>query len=149
MGIYSRLFIPIFFLILAVTALRYHALLDTEAALANSRYQRDARQLNLYLANTVLPLAVQTNMDSVRQALRNALPLNRSLASVRWNSASEHIEVLADSQLADDFSASVPQWFARLAGITAISSRLTVALPGGDDGILDLHYTPGRALTQV
>ncbi|MEG0885341.1 MAG: hypothetical protein RSH52_29275, partial [Janthinobacterium sp.] len=59
MGCYCRLFIPIFLLILAVSAVRYHVLLDTETALANSRYQNDARQLNLYLANTVLPVAVQ------------------------------------------------------------------------------------------
>ncbi|MEG2963190.1 MAG: GGDEF domain-containing protein, partial [Janthinobacterium sp.] len=77
MGCYCRLFIPIFLLILAVSAVRYHVLLDTETALANSRYQNDARQLNLYLANTVLPVAVQANMESLRdnvqQALRGAL----------------------------------------------------------------------------
>eukprot|EP01133_Synstelium_polycarpum_P023641 gene23641-28331_t len=153
MGCYSRLFIPIFLLILAVSAVRYHALLDTETALANSRYQSDARQLDLYLANTVLPLAVRTGVqpmrDSVGQALRSALLLNRSLAAIRWDSASEHIEVLADRQLADQLASGVPAWFARLSGITAISSRLTVALPGGGDGILDLHYAPGLPLTQV
>lgn len=153
MGSYSRLFIPIFLLILAVSAVRYHALLDTETALANSRYQSDARQLDLYLANTVLPLAVRTGVqpmrDSVGQALRSALPLNRSLAAIRWDSASEHIEVLADRQLADQLASGVPAWFARLSGITAISSRLTVALPGGGDGTLDLHYAPGLPLTQV
>ena len=152
MGCYSRLFIPILLLILSVSAIRYHALLDTEAALANARYRSDARQLDLYLANTVLPLAVRTDValqDSVRQALRSALPLNRSLAAIRWDSASEHIEVLADSLGADDTAAGAPAWFARLAGITAISSRLTVALPGGGDGILDLRYAPGRPVAQV
>nr|WP_314629125.1 LapD/MoxY N-terminal periplasmic domain-containing protein [uncultured Janthinobacterium sp.] len=153
MGCYSRLFIPIFFLILAVSAVRYHALLDSEASLANARYQNDARQLDLYLANTVLPLAVRSDLanmrDSVRQTLRSALPLNRSLASIRWESATEQIEVLADRQPADEPAATVPAWFARLAGITAISSRLTVALPGGGDGILDLRYAPGLPLTQL
>ena len=112
MGCYSRLFIPIFFLILGVSAVRYHTLLDAETSLATARYRSDARQLDLYLANTVLPMAVRTDMgsmrDSVRQALRGALPLNRSLAAVRWNSASEHIEVLADSQRADELAATVP-----------------------------------------
>ena len=153
MGCYSRLFIPIFFLILGVSAVRYHTLLDAETSLATARYRSDARQLDLYLANTVLPMAVRTDMgsmrDSVRQALRGALPLNRSLAAVRWNSASEHIEVLADSQRADELAATVPAWFVRLAGISAISSRLTVALPDGGDGVLDLHYTPHLPLTQV
>ena len=153
MGCYSRLFIPVFFLILAASALRYHALLDTETAVATARYHSDARQLDLYLANTVLPLAVQGDMhalrDNVRQALRSALPLNRSLTAIRWNSASEHIEVLADSRLAEPPDTGVPAWFARLAGITAISSRLTVALPDGGDGILDLQYAPSLPLTQL
>ena len=152
MGIYSRLFLPIFFLILAVSAVRYHALLGTETALANARYQYDARQLDLFLANSVLPLAVHADShamhDSVRQVLRSALPLNRSLVSARWDTASGHVEVLADSKLAGTL-ATVPAWFARLAGITAIRSRLTVALPEGGDGILDLHYTPGLPLAQV
>ena len=152
MGIYSRLFLPIFFLILAVSAVRYHALLGTETALANARYQSDARQLDLFLANSVLPLAVHADShamhDSVRQVLRSALPLNRSLVSARWDTAGGHVEVLADSKLAGTL-ATVPAWFARLAGITAIRSRLTVALPDGGDGILDLHYTPGLPLAQV
>ncbi|MGK5006779.1 putative bifunctional diguanylate cyclase/phosphodiesterase [Janthinobacterium sp. LB2P70] len=152
MGIYSRLFLPIFFLILAVSAVRYHALLGTETALANARYQNDARQLDLFLANSVLPLAVHADShamhDSVRQVLRSALPLNRSLVSARWDTAGGHVEVLADSKLAGTL-ATVPAWFARLAGITAIRSRLTVALPDGGDGILDLHYTPGLPLAQV
>ncbi|MDN2699497.1 EAL domain-containing protein [Janthinobacterium sp. SUN073] len=153
MGIYSRLCIPIFFLIFSVSAIRYHALLGTETALAKARYQSDARQLDLFLANSVLPLAVRTDShtmhDSVRQVLRGALPLNRSLASVHWDTADAHVEVLADKPLADSVEATVPAWFARLAGITAIRSRLTVALPDGGDGILDLHYTPGLPLAQV
>ena len=95
MGIYSRLFIPIFFLILAVCAVRYHALLGTESALANARYQSDARQLDLFLANSVLPLTVHTNSqamhDKVRQVLRSALPLNRSLASAHWDTTGGHV----------------------------------------------------------
>ncbi|MEG1051440.1 MAG: EAL domain-containing protein [Janthinobacterium sp.] len=153
MGIYSRLFIPIFFLILAVSAVRYHTLLGTETALANARYQSDARQLDLFLANSVLPLAVHADRlavhDSVRQVLRSALPLNRSLASARWDTAGGYVEVLADGRLADTLADGAPAWFARLAGITAIRSRLTVALPDGGDGILDLHYTPGLPLAQV
>ena len=153
MGIYPRLFIPIFFLILAVSAVRYHALLGTETALANARYQSDARQLDLFLANSVLPLSVHRDShamhDSVRQVLRGALPLNRSLVSARWDTPDAHVEVLADKPLADSVAATVPAWFARLAGITAIRSRLTVALPDGGDGILALHYTPGLPLAQV
>ncbi|WP_251373596.1 EAL domain-containing protein [Janthinobacterium sp. JC611] len=150
---YSRLFTPIFFLILAVSAVRYHALLGTETALANARYQSEARQLDLFLANSVLPLAVHADRlavhDSVRQVLRSALPLNRSLASARWDTAGGHVEVLADGKLADTLADGAPAWFARLAGITAIRSRLTVALPDGGDGILDLHYTPSLPLAQV
>ncbi|MCL6484405.1 MAG: GGDEF domain-containing protein, partial [Janthinobacterium lividum] len=128
-------------------------MLSTESALASARYQSDARQLDLFLANKVLPLAVRTDRhamhDSVRQVLRSALPLNRSLASARWHTADGQVEVLADTALAGTATASVPVWFARLAGITAMRSRLTVALPDGGDGILDLHYTPGLPLAQV
>jgi diguanylate cyclase len=149
MGSYSRLFIPISLLILGVSALRYQALLNQETTLASSRYQNEARQLDLYLANTVLPLAVQTDMASVPRVLRSALPLNHNLSSIRWGNASEHIEVLADTSPDAQLAAAVPAWFIHLAGITAINSRLTVALPGGQDGILDVHYTPRLPLQQV
>ncbi|MFZ4877351.1 putative bifunctional diguanylate cyclase/phosphodiesterase [Janthinobacterium sp. Mn2066] len=149
MGSYSRLFIPISLLILGVSAVRYQALLNQETTLASSRYQNEARQLDLYLANTVLPLAVQTDMASVPRVLRSALPLNRNLSSIRWDNASEHIEVLAETSPEAQLAAAVPAWFVHLAGITAINSRLTVALPGGRDGILDVRYTPNLPLQQV
>jgi len=149
MGSYSRLFIPISLLIIGVSAIRYQALLNQETTLASSRYQSEARQLDLYLANTVLPLAVQKDMASVPRVLRSALPLNHNLSSIRWDNAGEHIEVLAETSPKEQLAASVPSWFVHLAGITAINSRLTVALPGGQDGILDVYYRPELPLLQV
>ncbi|MBB5370504.1 MULTISPECIES: bifunctional diguanylate cyclase/phosphodiesterase [unclassified Janthinobacterium] len=149
MGSYSRLFIPISLLIISVSAVRYQALLNQETALATSHYQSEARQLDLYLANTVLPLAVQTDLRSVPRVLRSALPLNHNLSSIRWDNAGEHTEVLPDTSPEEQLAASVPAWFARLTGITAINSRLTVALPGGQDAILDVHYRPDLPLLQV
>src|SRR5471030_729620 len=149
MGSYSRLFIPISLLIISISAVRYQALLNQETALATSHYQSEARQLDLYLANTVLPLAVQTDLRSVPRVLRSALPLNHNLSSIRWDNAGEHTEVLAETSPKEQLAASVPSWFVHLAGITAINSRLTVALPGGQDGILDVYYRPELPLLQV
>ena len=91
MGTYSRWFLPIFLLILAVSAFRYHHLLATETAQADARYHGEARQLNLYLANTVLPLSVRSDGASVQQVLRTALPLNRNLAAIAWHGGGAQI----------------------------------------------------------
>ena len=149
MGTYSRWFLPIFLLILAVSAVRYHTLLTTETAQADARYRSEARQLNLYLANTVLPLSVRTDGASVQQVLRTALPLNRNLAAIAWHGGGARIEVLADSQPGPAPDEQVPAWFARLAGMRPIHNRLQVSLPGGSDGVLELQYTPDLPLLQV
>lgn len=147
MGTYSRLFIPVLLLILIVSAVRYHILFNAETSSANASYQYAARQLNLYLANTVLPQAVRTgDTASVQQALRGALPLNRNLALLRWHTAQAQIEVQTGQNVTGN---SVPEWFAHLAGIEPIHSRLTVSLPGGADGTLEVRYTPQLPLLQV
>lgn len=149
MGTYSRWFLPILLLILAVSAVRYHTLLTAETAQADARYRGEARQLNLYLANTVLPLSLRTEGASVRQVLRTALPLNRNLAAIAWHGGGTRVEVLADSPPGPAPGGQVPAWFARLAGMRPIHNRLQVSLPGGSDGVLELQYTPDLPLLQV
>ncbi|OBV39076.1 putative bifunctional diguanylate cyclase/phosphodiesterase [Janthinobacterium psychrotolerans] len=148
MGTYSRWFLPIVLLILGVSAVRYHTLLTTQAAQADARYRSEARQLNLYLANTVLPLSVRSDGASVRQVLRSALPLNRNLATISWHGGNGRIEVQAD-RARDGAGAQVPSWFVRLAGMKPIHNRLQVSLPGGGDGVLEVQYGPGLPLLQV
>ena len=149
MGTYSRLFIPVLLLILIVSAVRYHILFNAETNAAAASYQYEARQLNLYLANTVLPQAVRTSdAASVQQALRGALPLNRNLDLLRWHTAHTQIEV-RPGEPDGAATARVPDWFARLTGIAPIHSRMTVSLPGGEDGTLDARYAPQLPQLQV
>ncbi|WP_436548047.1 putative bifunctional diguanylate cyclase/phosphodiesterase [Janthinobacterium sp. RB2R34] len=145
MGTYSRWFLSVLLLILGVCAVRYHTLLTAETAQADARYRSEARQLDLYLANTVLPLSVHTDGASMRQVLRTALPLNRNLAAIAWHGGGTRIDVLADAAPGEQ----VPAWFARLAGMKPIHHRLQVSLPGGNDGVLELQYTPELPLLQV
>ena len=150
MGAYSRLYIPVLLLILIVSATRYHILFNAETKAAIETYHYEARQLNLYLANTVLPQAVRTDDSaSVQQALRGALPLNRNLALLRWHTARVQMEVQASPDGNGVAADSVPAWFARLTGIAPIRSRLTVSLPGGADGTLEVQYAAQRPLLQV
>ncbi len=149
MGTYFRWFLPIVLLILAVSAVRYHALLMSETAQADARYRSEARQLNLYLANTVLPLSVRSDGASVQQVLRTALPLNRNLAAIVWHGNGSRIDVLAETAPGAAPRGQVPAWFSRLAGMTTIHNRLQVSLPGGSDGVLELQYTPDLPLLSV
>ena len=148
LGTYTRWFLPIALLILAVSVVRYHTLLATETAQADARYRSEARQLNLYLANTVLPLSVRSDSGNIGQVLRATLPLNPDLASIAWRGDGRQADVLAERQAGAPV-ATAPAWFARLAGMTAIHSRLQVSLPGGGDGVLELHYTPTLPLLGV
>lgn len=150
MGIYSRLFIPIFFLILAVSAVRYDLLIKAETAHAGALYRSNAGQLGHYLAHGVLPLitsaaTINAGADAgVRQALANALPLNADLTALAWDGPAGHVEARRAEPSAD-----YPHWFGKLSSVDDIRSAFPVTLQDGSAGTLVLHFNPVMALNRV
>ena len=54
MGMYSRLFVPIFIIIAMVVGVRYTLLFQGETATADARYQQDASDIGIYLHKACL-----------------------------------------------------------------------------------------------
>ncbi|WP_317202663.1 putative bifunctional diguanylate cyclase/phosphodiesterase [Janthinobacterium sp.] len=145
MGIYPRLFTPIFFLIVAVSGVRYKLLLESESHSANARYQAEAQQLGKYLAATLQPIAGERDVAAIEAILAGALPLNPDLAAIRWDCPKKHLLVRAEAAQ----PAQYPAWFPAVTGLDALHSAFPVALAGGKGGTLALHFTPVRAINRI
>ena len=53
------------------------------------------------------------------------------------------------ARLAPHQRGQVPAWFSRLAGMRRSTTACRCRLPGGSDGVLELHYTPDLPLLSV
>jgi diguanylate cyclase (GGDEF)-like protein/PAS domain S-box-containing protein len=140
MGMYSRLFLPIFVIIAAVVGLRYTLLLQSEAEYANARYQKDAGELGLYLRDRLLPAITTPDRAALDGELAGSLRLNADLASARLDYAGGHLEAVRDVQPAQ----AVPAWFARLSKIQAINHTIPIG-----SASLTLAFEPALPLAGV
>ena len=73
MGMYSRLFLPIFVIIAMVVGVRYHLLLDSETSYAQARYLKDAGELAAHLRKTLEPALATPDRGRIDTALSSAL----------------------------------------------------------------------------
>ena len=140
-GIYARLFIPIFFLILLVIFFRYHFLIETETAHADARYRAVSTQLGSYLSGTLLPAADQADQhdDAALATLLSAsMRLDQDLVALRWSHAGRHLS-LAGERVAP---IRYPDWFRRLTGLRAFQTDYAVALRDGSAARLSLSFAP-------
>ncbi|WP_229205527.1 MULTISPECIES: bifunctional diguanylate cyclase/phosphodiesterase [unclassified Duganella] len=140
MGMYSRLFIPIFVIIAVVVVVRYHLLLESETSYANARYQKDAGELAAHLSKTLQPALATPDRGQIDAALSAALLLNADLSAARLDYAGGHLEALR-SQPAP---AAYPDWFTRLSPITAINQNVSIG-----NATLALSFEPTLPLMQV
>jgi diguanylate cyclase (GGDEF)-like protein/PAS domain S-box-containing protein len=140
MGIYSRLFLPIFVIIALVVGVRYSLLLKLETSTAQAIYQKDAAELSVHLRKTLRPALAASDRAGLDQALSGALLLNADLASVRLDYAGGHLEALR----AAPAQTPTPAWF-RDIGLMAPLQR-TLDLDGAR---LALAFEPARPLAQV
>ena len=140
MGIYSRLFVPIFLIIAVVVGARYTLLLKSEAAYANARYQKDAGELSVYLYNTLLPSLTAPDRAALDTSLSGSLLLNADLVSARLDYAGGHLEATRSTLP----TASYPHWFARLDAMAPISRSVYI---GG--ATLTLGFEPTLPLSDM
>lgn len=137
---YSRLFVPIFFIIAMVVGVRYHLLLESETTYANARYQHDAGELSAHLRKTLLPLLAVPDRAGLEAALSSALLLNADLRAARLDYAGGHLEALR-SQPAE---AQYAPWFTRLVPINPVQRTLNL-----DHATLALSFEPVQPLNGV
>jgi diguanylate cyclase (GGDEF)-like protein/PAS domain S-box-containing protein len=140
MGVYSRLFVPIFVIIAMVVGVRYHLLLESETSYADARYQRDAGELLAHLRKTLQPALATPDRASLDAALSSALLLNADLSLARLDYAGGHLEAQRGARTTPEY----PAWFARLIPIAQTSHAATVG-----DARLALTFDPVRPLNGV
>src|SRR5471032_902715 len=92
MGMYSRLFVPIFFIIAGVVGVRYGLLIETESSEADVRYQLQAQDLNDYLSATLAPALAPTDRATLEATLAGALLLDSDLRGARLDYPGGHLE---------------------------------------------------------
>src|SRR5476649_635023 len=134
MGMYSRLFVPIFFIIAAVVCVRYDLLIATESADANARYQLEAQGLSDYLSNTLAPALAPVDRAALEATLASALLLDPDVRGVQLDYPGGHLETNRTRRAAADS----PAWFQRRSGLAPLNKMRAV----GANATLTLDFEP-------
>ncbi|TFW25311.1 EAL domain-containing protein [Duganella callida] len=140
MGMYSRLFVPVFLIIATVVGIRYSLLLKTATEHAGARYAMEADAMDAHLRKALLPLLAASDRHALDAALSSALLLNGDLSAARLDYAGGQLQALRKPPAAAEY----PRWFLRLCDIGAIERRTAV---GG--ATLALTFAPTRAINHV
>jgi diguanylate cyclase (GGDEF)-like protein/PAS domain S-box-containing protein len=141
MGIYSRLFLPIFVIIAVVTGVRYTLLIDSESQAAGARYRQQARELESYLATALQPALAARDRGALDTVLAGALLLNPDVADVRLDYPGGHLEALRAAPEPVRF----PSWFAGLGTMPALAMERAI----GPRATLALQFAPTAQLNAV
>jgi len=140
MGMYSRLFVPIFVMIALVVGVRYHLMLESESTYANARYQHDADELAAHLSKTLQPALAAPDRASLDGALSSAMLLNGDLDAARLDYPGGHLEALRSARAMPQY----PNWFTRLIPIAHSTRALAVG-----NATLVLDFEPVQPLNGV
>jgi diguanylate cyclase (GGDEF)-like protein/PAS domain S-box-containing protein len=140
MGMYSRLFFPIFAIIAVVVGVRYTLLLNSETTYASARYQKDAGELVVHLHQALLPALTTPDRASLDNTLSTALMLNADLNAVRLDYAGGHLEALRSARPAPAF----PDWFRGFSAIQPINRTIYIG-----NASLVMSFEPTLPLGQV
>lgn len=139
MGMYSRLFVPIFLIIAVVVGARYTLLFQGETAGANARYQKDASDIGVFLHKALLPALARPDRAALEGALADALLLSPDLAAARLDYAGGHLEALRPPPRTD-----VPAWFATLHPLAPIRRPIYIGTAS-----LVLEFDPALPVAAV
>jgi diguanylate cyclase (GGDEF)-like protein/PAS domain S-box-containing protein len=125
MGAYSRLFVPISLLIVAVVAVRYTLLVDSEATQARHQLVLETRQVTQSLAEALAPLAAAHDRTAITKLLQRTANVNEGVARIRWQEGGTVLEAMRLHE-----APLYPGWFPAVAGI----DPLTYTVPVGASG---------------
>ncbi|MET0322998.1 MAG: EAL domain-containing protein [Duganella sp.] len=140
MGVYARLFMPIFVIITVVLVVRYSTLYASETANADARYRQSASQLGAYLRNTLQPPVAASDRGAIDRTLRDALLLNPDLTALTLDYTGGHLE----AHRAQPPVPAYPLWFAELEALQPIRESLRIG-----EATMTLTYAPTLPLAGV
>lgn len=129
-GTYPRLFVPVVALIVVVTGIRYHDLLETETSEALQHAASELRRAS----DPLLPrLTAPLPPHTIAQMLTDSISLMApEVASMKWQAG----ELPAIEVTAPAASAVAPGWFGEWIDLPAPIQQSGVALAGGASGRL-------------
>ncbi|TYQ03604.1 UNVERIFIED_ORG: PAS domain S-box-containing protein/diguanylate cyclase (GGDEF)-like protein [Zoogloea ramigera] len=145
MGVYARLFLPIFVIITLVLVVRYSMIFESETTSASARYQHGASELATYLHNTLRP-AVQASdraaigRVAIERTLRDALLLNPDLTALSLDFPGGHLE----ARRAPVPLPSYPAWFGAIEALQPLRQSVRIG-----DASLQLAFEPTLPLADV
>jgi diguanylate cyclase (GGDEF)-like protein/PAS domain S-box-containing protein len=145
MGMYSRLFLPIFLIIAIVVGVRYSMLIQTETGNANARYQREARELGNYLVTTLRPALAAADRAALDATLEAALLLNPDVVLVQLDYPAGHLEARRQRNDGASDVAAVPDWFRDLVAVPPLQQARSVSA----DATVAMSFDPALPLAQV
>ncbi|MES2743549.1 MAG: EAL domain-containing protein [Pseudomonadota bacterium] len=145
MGIYPRLFIPVFFLVTVAFSVRYTVIFQSETAYANAQYQTDAMQLAHYLAATLEPLAAQHDSATAKAILGSVIVLSKDLVAINL----EHGKTGIDYRNPHPVAPLYPGWFGKLTRIDTLRFDFPISSVMVGDGRLRLIYSPVVPLNRI
>lgn len=139
---YTRLFLSLLLLILAVSGLRYYLLLEAEVADARQRSQTELRQLTRYLIPGLSALSAQEDRAGIQQLLEQEVSANPAIRQLRWQN-----QMATQPEPAD--AIGVPAWFAQLIDLRAEVATHQLRLADGTSAVFSLQTTPAMALETI
>ncbi len=144
-GIYTRLFVPIFVLIIAVSGLRYYLMINGEVADARQRMSTELRHSAHYLIPALSNLSDRSDSQAIRQLLIQEVQSSPVLWRITWQYKKEQIQ--GQDEIIP--ASSSPAWFNRLLSLQAESSARQVPLTNGDVGVLRLETSIAGENTHI
>ncbi|MBI3730624.1 MAG: EAL domain-containing protein [Burkholderiales bacterium] len=144
-GIYTRLFVPIFVLIIAVSCLRYYLMINGEVADARQRMSTELRHSAHYLIPALSNLSERSDSQAIRQLLIQEVQSSPVLWRITWQYKKEQIQ--GQDEIIP--ASSSPAWFNRLLSLQAESSARQVPLTNGDVGVLRLETSIAGENTHI
>jgi diguanylate cyclase (GGDEF)-like protein/PAS domain S-box-containing protein len=140
MGIYTRLFVPIFIVIAIVVGVRYSLMFASETGSANGRYQKNALELSAYLRTALQPALAVPDRAALEHVLAGALLLNADVVSLKLDYPGGHLEAVRTVLPPHDY----PDWFRDRHAINPINHTLEIG-----DASLMLAFEPALPLSHV
>ena len=140
MGVYARLFLPIFVIITLVLVVRYSMIFESETTSASARYQHGASELATYLHNTLRPAVQASGRVAIERTLHDALRLNADLTALSLDFPGGHLE----ARRAPVPLPSYPAWFGTIEALQPIRQSVRIG-----DASLQLAFEPTLPLADV
>ena len=141
-GTYPRIFVPILLIILVVSLLRYHWLVQGEREQAEQRVALNLQHLAHYLLPQ-LTLAGESP-DQVRRLLDREAAFNPWIERLQWQSDS--LLALAENPRR---ATNVPAWFDAWVDLKPSSQALVVPLISPRQGVLVLQVDAGVEVAKI